>query len=318
MEWHTYPIDFPGWQRTLERVAAKKASLDAHRPLYGPAVQSLRETMALEWTYHSNAIEGNTLSLQETRVVIEDGMTVRGKSLREHFEAINHHEAIAAVEQLARPGYVLTSADVLDVHALMMHNLDKAFAGRYRNAGVRIAGADFTPPNALKVEGFMENLLDWTQTASGNLHPMVRAAVFHHRLVWIHPFFDGNGRTARLLTNLLLLSDGYPPAVILKNDRLKYYEALNRANREHYGKWVLLLAQSAERSLDLYLGVLNDSTDDYLPLSDLVNEPGVAFGMEYLSLLARQGKIDAYKDGRNWHSTKKAVMDYVENRERKR
>jgi Fic family protein len=316
--WKTNPFDFPGLNRQMARLAEKKAALDSFRPLSGPAVQRLRENMALEWTYHSNSIEGNTLTLQETRVVIEDGMTVRGKSLREHFEALNHNEAIGFVEGLAKPDYKLTSRDVLDVHALVVQNIEKEFAGRYRNAGVRIAGANFVPPNVLKIDVLMDELISWANDETEELQAIVKATVFHHRFVWIHPFFDGNGRTARLLTNLFLMKDGYPPAIILKNDRLKYYTALNRANQGNYDKLLLLILQALERSLDIYLTTLNNNYDDYQPISDLVEEHWLPYGMEYISLLARQGKIDAFKEGRNWLTTKKAVADYVEKRERKR
>jgi len=136
------------------------------------------------------------------------------------------------------------------------------------------------------------------------------ATLLHHRLVWIHPFYDGNGRTARLIMNLLLIQAGYPPAIILKNDRKKYYAALNNANTGDYNKLYLLMAQALERSLNVYLSIIPDQ-DDYLPISDIVNEPEIPYGQEYVSLLARRGKIDAYKQGRNWVTTKAAVMDYV-------
>jgi Fic family protein len=316
--WKTNPFDFPGLNRQMARLAQKKAALDSFRPLSGPAVQRLRENMALEWTYHSNSIEGNTLTLQETRVVIEDGMTVRGKSMREHFEALNHNEAIGFVEGLAKPDYKLTARDVLDVHALVVQNIEKEFAGRYRNAGVRIAGANFVPPNVLKIDVLMDELISWANDETEELQAVVKATVFHHRFVWIHPFFDGNGRTARLLTNLLLMKYGYPPAIILKNDRLKYYTALKRANQGNYDKLLLLLMQAVERSVDIYLTTLNNNYDDYQPISDLVTEHNLPYGQEYLSLLARQGKIDAFKEGRSWLTTKKAVAEYVEKRERKR
>jgi Fic family protein len=136
--------------------------------------------------------------------------------------------------------------------------------------------------------------------------------------VWIHPFFDGNGRTVRLISNLLLMQAGFPPAIILKNDRKKYYTALNLANKGNYSKLLLLVIQSVERSLDIYLSNLNNTYEDYQPISNIVSEPGVPYGQEYVSLLARQGKIDAYKDSRNWLTTKDAVLDYMKKRERKR
>ncbi len=318
MEWKNYPYESEGWEKQWNRIAEKKDRLDQLRPLPAIAVQNIRNSLALEWTHHSNGIEGNTLSLQETKMVIEDGMTIKGKSLREHFEAVNHQEAVEYIETLAVPGYELSHQDLLSVHGLVLQKIEKEQAGRYRNLGVRISGANFVPPNALKVEALMSELLDWTNGEGRALAPVVRAAVFHHRFVWIHPFFDGNGRTARLLFNLLLMSDGFPPAIILKNDRKKYYDALNKANNGDYSKLLLLVMQALERSLDIYLSHLTNSYEDYLPISSIVNEPGFPYGQEYVGLLVRQGKIYAFKEGRNWLTTKAAVLEYMEKRERKR
>ena len=318
MDWKTYPYQFPGQEKHLGRLLEKKSRLDALRPLPASALQNIRNSLALEWTYHSNAMEGNTLTLRETRMVVEDGLTVGGKPLREHFEALNHQEAIAFVESLAADVRPLTTSDILALHALVMQKIDTDFAGRFRNAGVRIAGAGFIPPNALKIASLMEELVLWANDESNPFPPVVKAAVFHHRFVWIHPFFDGNGRTARLLSNLLLMKDGFPPAIILKNDRKKYYDALDKANQGGYAKLALLFMQALERSLDIYLSHLTNSYDDYQPISDIVAEPRFPYGQEYISLLARQGKIDAFKEGRNWLTSKEAVKRYVEGRERKR
>lgn len=318
MNWKTYPYHFTGQEKQLDRLQEKKSRLDALRPLPAAAVQNLRNSLALEWTFHSNAIEGNTLTLRETRMVVEDGLTIGGKSLREHFEAINHQEAIAFVESLATDAQPLSSAEILSLHGIVMQRIDPDFAGRLRNSGVRIAGAGFIPPNALKIESLTEELLQWANDAHNPFPTIIKAAIFHHRFVWIHPFFDGNGRTARLLSNLLLMKEGFPPAIILKNDRKKYYDALEKANQGSYAKLSLLFMQALERSLDLYLSQLTNSYDDYHPISDIVAEPGFPYGQEYLSLLARQGKIDAFKEGRNWLTSKEAVRRYVDGRERRR
>lgn len=318
MEWKNYPYESESWEKQWNRIAEKKVRLDQLRPLPALAVQNIRDSLRLEWTHHSNGIEGNTLSLQETKMVIEDGMTIKGKSLREHFEAVNHQEAVEYIEKLAAPDYLLSHEDVLAVHALVLQKIEKDYAGRYRHLGVRISGANFVPPNALKVEALMSELLDWTNGEGRVLASVVRAAIFHHRFVWIHPFFDGNGRAARLLFNLLLMNDGFPPAIILKNDRKKYYDALNKANNGDYGKLLLLVMQALERSLDIYLSHLTNSYEDYQPISSIVNEPDFPYGQEYVGLLVRQGKIDAFKEGRNWLTTKAAVLEYMENRERKR
>jgi Fic family protein len=318
MDWKKYNYHFEGLEKSLARIAEKKAILDALRPLPSIAVQKIKESLALEWTYNSNSIEGNTLTLQETKMVIEEGMTVKGKSLREHFETLNHQEAIDFLETLLSDNYILKSNDILDIHRLVLQKIEKDFAGRYRNSGVRISGANFVPPNALKINDLMEELITWVNEEELTLSSIVKASIFHHRFVWIHPFFDGNGRTVRLVFNLLLMKEGFPPAIILKNDRKKYYDALNKANNGDYSKILLLVIQAVERSLDIYVSSLTNTYEDYQSITTIANEPDVPYNQEYISLLARQGKIDAFKEGRNWLTNKAAVLNYMEKRERKR
>lgn len=316
MNWQNYPYHFEGLDKHLERILQKKAELDKLRPIPSYAVKSIKESLMLEWTYNSNSIEGNTLTLHETKMVIEEGFTIKGKSLREHFEAVNHQEAIEFVESLISAQYILNEKDILKVHELVLNKIEKDFAERFRTSGVRISGANFVPSNALKVDEFIIELINWVN--SSDLNVIIKSAIFHHRFVWIHPFFDGNGRTVRLLFNLLLMKEGFPPAIILKNDRKKYYDALNLANNGDYSKLLLLVLQALERSLDIYLGSLNNTYDNYQPISTIVSEERLPYGQEYVSLLARKGKIDAFKEGRNWLTTKEAVLDYIEKRERKR
>lgn len=301
----------------IERLEQKKKQLQEIRPLPAIATQKIKEGLFVEWTYNSNSIEGNTLTLSETRIVLEEGMTVKGKSLREHFEITNHHEAIAYLETLVKPNYKISERDVLDIHNLVMNKIEKDFAGRLRNGGVRIVGANFITPNALKVPDLFTELISFTNKNEMKLSDIVLAAIFHHRFVWIHPFFDGNGRTVRLVMNLFLMRSGFPPAIILKNDRKKYYDALNQANNGSYSKIILLMIQALERSLDIYLSTYPDA-DEYKSISSIVAEENVPYGQEYISLLARQGKIDAYKEGRDWLTTKAAVKDYISNRKRNR
>lgn len=320
MEWKFDIKEVKELESTYQRIFDKKARLDLCRPLPSVVLNRLKEDLAIEWTYNSNSIEGNTLTLQETKIVIEEGMTVKGKSLREHFETTNHYEAIEFLQSLIKSDYVLNEKDILDVHNIVMTKIEKEFAGRYRNGGVRIVGANFVPPNALKVDNLMNELVTWVNENKLKLNIISLATVFHHRFAMIHPFFDGNGRTIRLTMNLLLMKEGFPPAIILKNDRKKYYAALNQANKGNYHKLLLLIAQATERTLDIYLSSLpnNDIDDDYQSINTIVSEPGVPYGQEYVSLLARQGKIDAYKEGRNWVTTKNAIKHYIENRERER
>lgn len=318
MDWKNNKYAFEGMEIHLNRILEKKAKLDALRPIPPIVLENIKQSLSIEWTYNSNSIEGNTLTLQETKMVLEEGMTIKGKSLREHFEAVNHQEAIDFVEKLSQPTYTLCARDVLEIHSLVLQKIEKEFAGRYRQFGVRISGANFVPPNALKVNDLMDDLITWVNEENPALSPIIRSCIFHHRFVWIHPFADGNGRTVRLLFNLLLMKEGFPPAIILRNDRKKYYDSLNKANNGDYSKLLLLILQALERTVDIYLGSLTNTYDDYRPISDIVSEPGFQYGQEYISLLARRGKIDAFKEGRNWLTSVKAIEDYVENRKRKR
>ncbi|MGN6233275.1 MAG: Fic family protein [Trinickia sp.] len=239
----------------LATVDADKATLDRARPLPAHTVASLREKLMLEWTYHSNAIEGNTLTLRETKVVLE-GITVGGKSLREHFEATNHRDAILYVEAIVAKHEALTEWQVRNLHALVLKSIDADQAGRYRQENVVIAGASTMPPDFMHLPAEMAGLMHWYDDA-GATHPIERAAELHTRFVKIHPFVDGNGRTGRLLLNFELLKMGYPPAIIRKEDRLAYYDALDTACVSgDFSEITSLVAVSVQRSLDLYLEVL--------------------------------------------------------------
>jgi Fic family protein len=306
------------FQTTFERLYEKKQVLQTSRPLPPIALNKIRESLSIEWTYNSNSIEGNTMSLRETQMVIQEGITIKGKSLREHFETHNHDKAIDYLYSIVNDDYNLRSIDILSLHGLVLRSIEDDFAGRIRNGGVRIIGANFTPPNANKVPDLLDELIDFINTNPLQLNDIELATVFHHKLVWIHPFFDGNGRTVRLAMNLLLMRCGFPPAIILKNDRKKYYDALNQANGGNYQKLILLMCQSLERTLTIYINALPGQDNQYIEISNLVQEPNMPYGQEYISLLARQGKIDAYKEGRNWLTTREAVEDYIATRKRKR
>ncbi|MFC4278761.1 Fic family protein [Achromobacter aloeverae] len=179
-----------------------------------------------------------------------------GKSLREHFEATNHRDAILYVEDIVAKHEALTEWQIRNLHSLVLKGIDPEQAGRYRQENVVTAGASTTPPDFLHLSVEMAALLDWYGHA-GALHPVERAAELHTRFVKIHPFIDGNGRTGRLLLNFELMKEGYPPAILLKEDRLGYYDVLDTACvRGDYADITSLVAVSVQRSLDLYIGVL--------------------------------------------------------------
>ena len=311
----TYREEF---QSTFDRLYQKRQELENSRPLPNIALNKIRESLSLEWTYNSNSIEGNTLSLRETQMVIQEGITIKGKSLREHFETHNHDKAIDYLYSIVDENYKLRSIDILSIHGLVMRSIEEDFAGRIRNGGVRISGANFMPPNANKVSDYLDELIEFINTNPLGLNDIELATIYHHKLVWIHPFFDGNGRTVRLSMNMLLMRCGFPPAIILKNDRKKYYEALNQANNGNYQKLTLLMCQALERTLNIYLAAMPGSSYDYQSIQNIISEPDTPYGQEYLSLLARTGKIDAYKEGRTWYTTKEAIENYMATRKRKR
>lgn len=196
---------------TYDHLTKKKKELDGYRPLPPALVRNLEEWFRVELTYTSNAIEGNTLTRRETAAVIEKGITVGGKSLREHLEATNHARALDVVNSMIKKKpSALTAHDILSIHGLILNGIDDTNAARYRNVPVRISGSPVVMPNPAKVLSLMEDFLRWLTTRN-SLNPVAFAGEAHYRLVTIHPFVDGNGRTARLLMNLLLLMRGYPP-----------------------------------------------------------------------------------------------------------
>lgn len=300
--------------RLLNRINQKKAALDALQPLPTAAVNRLQEEMVVEWIYNSNAIEGNTLTLQETRLILETGLTVGGKTLREHFEVTNHKKAIEYVEALVQQDEKINAFHVRQIHQLVLAQIDDENAGSFRNLPVRIAGAVHSPPEPWQIVPLMEEWDEWLNDASLTLHPVERAALAHHRLVSIHPFIDGNGRTARLVMNLLLMRQGYPPTIILKVNRQQYYRVLAQADRNDAMPLVNFVGRAVERSLVLYLNActpqMTEPPDEEKWISLRQAALDSPYSQEYLSLLARSGRLEAIKRGRNWFTTHNAIKAY--------
>ena len=239
----------------FEQIDQKKELLDSKRPLPKYTLKSLREKLLLEWTYNSNAIEGNTLTINETKVVLE-GITVGGKTLREHLEVINHREAIAYVEEIDHKEETLSEWQIKNLHRLVLKGIDDAYAGVSRDQQVFISGASHVPPTPYLIKEQMEQMMEWYQTEAISLHPVERGAMLHAIFVGIHPFIDGNGRIARLLLNLELMKEGFPPVIIKVANRLEYYDALDKAHTtKDYNDFIQLVATEMEDSLNLYLSV---------------------------------------------------------------
>lgn len=254
-----------------EMLAEKKTKLDGYRPLPPDLVKNLEQWFIVELTYTSNAIEGNTLTRKETAVVVEKGLTVSGKSLVEHLEATNHASALQTVLKLAEGKTKdLTEHAILDIHETILKGIDDGNAGHYRTIPVRISGSMVILPNPVKVPNLMTRFTK-DITGARNWHPVALAAEAHYQLVTIHPFVDGNGRTARLLMNLILMQNGYPPALIRKRDRLRYIKSLEQAqlggSKEDYHR---IVAAAVDRSFDVYLKALSQDEEPSKPRRELL------------------------------------------------
>jgi Fic family protein len=294
-------------KRIHKRVLDKKKRLDSFRPLSPTLVRRLEEQMTIEFTYNSNAIEGNTLTLHETRLVIEEGITVSGKSIIETLEAKNHPEAIKFIESLVDTKSQIDENAVLHLHQLIMSKIAED-AGRYRTARVRISGAVFTPPPSFEVGHRINELLEWLRENPDELTPIELSSIFHHRFVQIHPFTEGNGRTARLLMNAILMKSGYPfIAIVPKRDRSKYLKTLLEADLGNVKAFVNFVARCVERTLDIYLDALEEPETLTLAEASKIT----TYSQEYLSLLARKGALGAFKQGRNWVITKRDLNSYL-------
>jgi Fic family protein len=245
----------------FEKADKLKEKLDKYRPLPSGIVKNLHEELVLRWTYNSNAIEGNTLTLKETKVALE-GITIGGKTIREHFEAINHKEAILFIEDLVKKKEAITEWNIKLIHQLILKNIDDRNAGVYRSINVTISGAKHMPPEFIHLNEEMQSFIKWYKTKWKSLHPIERAARVHVDFVKIHPFVDGNGRTSRLLMNLELMKDGFPALIIPVEKRLEYYEALDLAHTKNdyslFLKMILGLVESSFKPYWFALGIKNE------------------------------------------------------------
>lgn len=240
---------------TLE---SKHQRLTALRPLSPESVASLAAAWDVRMVYESNSIEGNSLTLRETELVLSKGVTVSGKPLKDHIEAVNLAKAWEQVKTLAQPGATLTERDLLDLQRIILTRVEDSFAGTYRSSAVRIAGSNHIPPNPIKVPDLMESLFKETESI---VEPVTKAAKLHHGIASIHPFADGNGRTARLAMNFILLAAGYPPISIPVTPRESYYNALEAADSGELPTFQSFLETELHKELDHYLEALKSTTD---------------------------------------------------------
>ncbi len=232
-----------------------KRQVDALRPLNPELMRTIAQKFREDWTYHSNAIEGNTFTYQETAFFLREGLTVKGKSLREHLEIVNHAEAVDYLADAMRERE-LTERFVKDLHAMLFQGVrDLSFApGAYKqkdNHVLTVSGELHRYCSYLLVPQEMEALIGWYDQERTRLHSIELAALFHHKLAAIHPFSDGNGRVSRLCMNFILMKNGFPPAIIRNENRLDYYVALEQADQHNADPFIRLVADEVERSLNL-------------------------------------------------------------------
>jgi len=252
----------------LTSIAAKKERLDAMRPVSRDALLALQKAYDVDLTYTSNAIEGNTLTLRETAELIEHGITVGGKPLRDHLEAVDHYNAVLWMRELAAKTTPIDESTVRELHRRIVFRSQPEIGGIYSNLPRRVAGSPVVFPNAVKIPGLMKEYGEWLAKAAPEPPASFDA---HFRLVSIHPFTDGNGRTARLLMNLLLLRGGYPPVAVRPEDRKTYLDTLEHASiREDLKPLRTFMYQRLDATLGEYLSALQEA----LPPEAKRDKPG--------------------------------------------
>ena len=251
-------------QDILKQINIKKNKLDILRPLSKEQVQNLKNVYDTQLTYNSNAIEGNTLTYSETKLILNEGITIGGKSMNEHLEVINHQEAISYIEELVNINTKdITLRDIKNIHNLVLKGIDKQNAGVFRTKPVGVVKSDgeiyqFIEP--IKIEEKMQEFISWLNN-SDIKEPILLATLAHLKFVSIHPFIDGNGRTARLLMNLILLQNNYCQAIIKVSNRAKYIQAIEiyqSSNYTNYQEFYEVVLNSVNYSLDLYIDIIDN------------------------------------------------------------
>lgn len=242
----------------LQIIDDKKAKLSSMRPLTYGELNRLRQEFMVEFTYNSNAIEGNTLTLQETAMVLE-GMTIDQKPLKDHLEAVGHRDAFMYVRDIATKDVPVNETTIKNIHTLVLMNQPDD-RGVYRRIPVRIMGAYTEPVQPYLIEPKMNDLIRKNDECTETMHIIERIARFHLEFEGIHPFVDGNGRTGRLILNLELIRNGYPAINIKYTDRKRYYEAFDSFYRDNTAEpMITLIAEYVNQRLDDYLNVLKDN-----------------------------------------------------------
>jgi cell filamentation protein, protein adenylyltransferase len=290
-----------------KRILEKKIRIDSYPPLHPDLEEQIRQKRTIEYIHSSNAIEGNTLSLGETAAAI-NGETIKGKTIKEFFEANNHPAAINYIQEQAKKQEPITEETIKHIHRLLMNQLLHE-PGAYRTGAARIAGAHIMPPKSTEIPEKMHELLEWLNTNPYEYPPIELSARFMHRFLAIHPFQDGNGRTARLLMNQILMQHGYPVLTNISiRDRKKYLETLRETDHGDPEPLINLVAMSVEDNLTKHIIAVEEI--ETLSLREAAQKS--PYTAEYLGLRARDGSLGAYKEGRNWRTTREDLEQYIQ------
>jgi len=241
----------------LNQADELKRCLDSFRPLQSLQVEKLESYFDELYTYDSNRIEGNTLTLQETSLIINRGITIQGKPLREHLEVINHIEAIEYIKDITKSNIEFNERALLNIHYLVLKSIQSREAGKYRNCDVLISGSRHTPASFLQLDELMSEYFKFYIENRDRLHPIILSANMHERLVTIHPFIDGNGRTSRLVMNFLLLKSGYLITNISADEREDYYKKLEKSQVDNQKEgFYIFIAKKVKNALIEYLNII--------------------------------------------------------------
>lgn len=250
--------------KLIEQVDDLRKCLDSFRPFDKFQLKNLEDYYAVSYTYESNRIEGNTLTQNETHLVINKGMTVQGKPMKDHLEAINHKEAYEYIVDLAKNKVEINEREVLRIHALILRAIDKDNAGQYRGVNIKVGESAYVFPQPFLVPKLMEDYFIWYNENKEKLHPVLLAGEMHSKLVTIHPFIDGNGRTSRLVMNLILLQHGYPLVNISgeKEERQAYYDCLQIAQtKKDYLPFLNYVLTQEKQSLFEYIRMFSGNVN---------------------------------------------------------
>lgn len=243
-------------EKLQEQVDDLKKCLDSFRPLSKTQSQNLEKSFDMEYTYNSNRIEGNTMTLQETVLVLQKGITIKGKSVKEHLEVINHEQAFEYIKDLVQNKEEFTKRVLLDIHAIILYG-DRENAGKLRQEAVIISGSRHNPPDYTQVISLIDYYFQYYQDKKEKLHPVILAADLSEKLVTIHPFIDGNGRASRLIMNLLLMKAGFPVTIISADTKNDYYDALEQVQvGEDPDSYRIYVLKEVKNMLFRYLNII--------------------------------------------------------------